>query len=296
MNVLIAFLFGILTGVMTKPHEQHNSNSTKLANPAQRHGESRPVARAALDSPPSIGDQGSGDEQQSKPQEAVKFWVLQVGGFIVLCAYATFTLIIMLASLRAANAAKEQTELLRQQLIGSQATILELRFDIQNDMANIPSLRAVVGGTGHVTAKSLHASFDVSFKKGHSLENDGPTQHYEIDLPQFTPSQIGNPGTGNYVIKSIGIDGLTPHVWQALQHSTVDKTIMVKGKFRYDNGFGQIMTNDFCYLWLARPTLPMLGSSDAEWIDCAIYPAKVQGWAELEKREHAEQQKKAEQH
>jgi hypothetical protein len=267
-----------------------NDNRKHVQDEANNNWPPFPVPLPVINIPPTPSDQERAKQEKKDRLDKWKFR-FEIAGLIVLSFYTGFTYRIMRANLDTVGEIQKQTKLLRQQVVGMEATTLDFRVDIQNDLNNIPELRAIVAGVGHVAAKAIHASFDVSFKKEKQLEGEGVRQHYEIDLPQFMPSQIGNPGTGNYLIKNIGVDGLSFKTWQGMQHSTMDKTIVVKGVFRYDNGFGEIMENDFCYMWFARPNLPTIGSSDAEWIDCSRYRAKIQGWAQLEQREREQKQK-----
>jgi len=273
MNVLIAFIFGILAGISNRP--DHHQSSEKLNDAAA-------VARPGPDVPPSVGNKGDSDEQKKQRRDTVKFWV-EVAGFIVLFAYAAFTLIIMCASLKSADAAstqaelqRQQTELLRQQLIGTQATIVMLRFDIWYQPDSAQGFRSIIeSNVGHVIATDIHASFDVFQKREPGLKDIGKPEHFELDIPQYMP--------GASRATPHAVSWLTPEVWDIIKISSKTKTIMVKGEFSYNNGFTKIASQPICQIWVARP--PIGGMIPQSWVDCAGYEAHLKFLEDVAKKE-----------
>jgi hypothetical protein len=190
------------------------------------------------------------------------------------------------AAMKAADAAWNNAELTRQQLIGTEAAILNIRFDVFYQVGSeteSQGLRSIIEYiAGHVIATDIHASFDVSRKREPDFKDIGTPQHFDVDFPQLMSPQL-MPGPSPYGVKGYDVTWLTPEVWDILKHTSKEQTISVTGEFRYDNGFRQIINKPICSIWFAH--LPMQNVSDGNWVDCAAYPAKLKYWAQLEKQE-----------
>jgi hypothetical protein len=167
---------------------------------------------------------------------------------------------------KAADAATESANLTRQQLIGSQAANVSVRFDVIYRFlpGEAHGLRSIVDyRSGTVMASDIHVSIDASWKDSRDLKDIGVPQHFDFTVPQL---RFDNPRN---TFNMVPLDGLNAETWESIGQTSKPKTIAVKGIFRYNNGFAQVPDQPFCFIWFAHPEV--LGNSANNFVDCAQY-------------------------
>lgn len=188
---------------------------------------------------------------------------------------------------KAAKAAQDSADLSRQQVIASQAAILNLRFDVLYRFlpGEHHGLRAMLeyrSGTAMVT--EAHESISASWVDSGTLRDIGEPQHVEIDIRPF---RAGDPTS----VEMIPLKGLNPTTWDAIRVRSSPKTIQVKGTFRYHNGFAQVPDQQFCYIYFAHPEVN--GNSLNDFVECGNrYHDLVVMFAGFDRKAQEEQGKK----
>ncbi len=170
----------------------------------------------------------------------------------------------------AALAAADSAKLARQQVIGSQAAILGIRFDVLYRFlpGEAHGLRSIVEyRSGIAMATNIHASIDVSWKDPKKLNDVSDPQHFEFDILQLRSE---NPRS---VVNMLPFTGLNPDVWESIRQRSKSKTIGIKGTFQYNNGFNQTPQQPFCFIWFAHPEI--LGNSAGDFVECPQYKSLV---------------------
>jgi hypothetical protein len=180
-------------------------------------------------------------------------------GFLI--AYTIYTAGIYRANERAAQAAQDtlceiqkQTTLMRQQMVGTQAAVLQ--FEIHDPDSATWGLAGGVRNVGHLTATDVHLHIEVTQQAfdGKSLRAIGKTMVFDEAIGPIK----GDNGTWPEVI--------WPHVWRVpwIRNPTPNivfdtwppdwpgKDISeVKAQLSYQNGFGDTIPKDYCFERLA---------------------------------------------
>lgn len=218
---------------------------------------------------------------------------VEIVGIILLGVYTVYTIKISRANKKAAEAAhdtlveiQKQTILSRQQLVGTQGALLELHLDVNPDGETFAELLNI----GHVTATNIHFRLEVTRQ----------------NLPSETP--IGTPIVFEWPIPPIKADPASywaknwPLPWipkRLTERQEWPKgwpgkeTLMIRGRFSYQNGFGDGKTEEFCRQWLPGYTIvTKTGSPNGAGgglIPCENFRALIR--AILEKERQAEKEK-----
>jgi hypothetical protein len=178
---------------------------------------------------------------------------------------------------RTANAAKESADLTRQQVVGAQAAVLHIRFQVVFQLMPLDSfghgLRAILDTAGgSPLASDIHESFDVSWKTVPGLRTIGRPQHFEFVIPQYRAVSISG----------VPVAGLTSEVWEPISHGEGSRTIEIRGAFRYNNGFSEVPDQPFCLIWYAH--LPIHNYSFHDFIDCSEYANEASFFDSMERK------------
>lgn len=173
----------------------------------------------------------------------------------------------------AANAASTQTTLVRQQLEGTMAAVLEVNAGFDLD-----AKRFVLSLTnsGHVIARHLRATLQIT--------------------KRALPSErlVGTPVPINFTLPEIGLtQEWVPHEYpldlsQAEITSILDtkSTLRVEGTLTYNNGF-EVVSHPVCYSYLAVQAKDKTGKIIQSWTNpvlCDEYAIQLRG-ALIQKRE-----------
>jgi len=202
-------------------------------------------------------------------------------GVIVVFAYTVFAGYQSCQLKRSTDAARKQTTLMRQQLIGSQAAILTLGLDFKGN----GELTANFNNSGHVTAADVHIRIEGAKQKIASSERIGDPITLEYSKP-FIKAQDGDSKTW-----------LTP--WRP--HELTDKpewpkgwpgqeTFSFSGVLTYQNGFGDEIGEPFCWKWIPKMTITTKrqSSGGGGLIFCKDFDTGVRATQEAEKQAEEE--------
>jgi hypothetical protein len=219
---------------------------------------------------------------EQRSSQRLQWWTFlaTVGTFVAVAAYAVITYLQWhtmdatfnqiqkqtAATITAANAATEQTKLLRQQLIGTQAALLRVDFDI-----NATGIRIVVqlhssnNGT-RVTATKVQFVGTAIRKHIPDMRQIGGVDRLDWKGPDVPGS--GMPGGGAQ--RQFVLTGYTQNSLNDTYHFR--QRVTIQGRFSYDNGFGDIMTEDICTSWLRDapidPGAPERPGGPPGWVPC----------------------------
>jgi len=136
------------------------------------------------------------------------------------------------AAKSAADAATNQTILMKQQLIGTMSS----SFVLNGPELVGNKVRIGWAKTGQVISPEFHASFHVSEASFPSLKQSWESQLYNIGMKPM-PSSFSD----KYEIPDFAPSDR--------QFPTQKHTIIVKGEFSFDDGFGQIFNRQFCTVY-----------------------------------------------
>jgi hypothetical protein len=217
------------------------------------------VAKSEL--PPSHG-------KRCKPHKKKRDWfdygkgILEIFGLVVLCIYAAYTIKIYNANQKAADAAhdtlceiQKQTRLMRQQLVGTMAAVVIIGDSPRWDRAT-QKLTFLVINTGSLIGTVT--SFDATIQRK-SLPKEIP-----IGDPvkiHISNQQIEKGST--YKIEK-GIPWILPEV-KDVRLWPGKEIVTVNGSYAYDNGFGESISHNVCFLWMPGWSLQMPNPNQGGW-------------------------------
>jgi len=136
------------------------------------------------------------------------------------------------AAVKAADAATNQTVLMRQQLVGTMSSSFALNGpELVSDKVRIGWVKS-----GQVISREFHATFRISEASFPGLKQSWESQIYTVDM---------KPVLGSFSDK-YQIPKFAP---SDRQFPTQTHTIIVKGEFSFDDGFGQIFNRQFCGIY-----------------------------------------------
>ena len=180
---------------------------------------------------------------------------------------------------RSAKAAEDGANLARQQAIALQQAVVKMWFSdfviVSPDLHPALPIAFRNDGIAIATKVSFHGAFTWKSEPRNIII--GHPTPVNIEIPSMQP---GDKGGKSYTLT---IPDLTQERLKAIHTSTKTRTIEFSGKFTYSNGFDQTISEDICKIYFAHEQLG--NSSDAGFIDCDQYAAKVKLWENLE-REH----------
>ena len=135
---------------------------------------------------------------------------------------------------------KQQTELTRQQMEGTMSAIINLdgpqiSFDYPSD-TDVLLMHLV--NQGHMISPEGHVSLRIDMAPFPKLAPVLKSQHDAVTIEQF-----------NGWRKTYKIWNFTK---QDQQFSTQKNTLIVNGMFDFDNGFGRIVKQDFCDIYIGN--------------------------------------------
>lgn len=204
-----------------------------------------PPTLTELQSPRAKPDSKGSRKEEKHWLDYVTF-ALELIGLIVLCIYAGYTIKIYCANQQAADAAhdtlieiQKQTKLARQQLVGTQAAIV--RDDQPNWDISKGRFAALLLNDGAVTATHVELKAEV-FKQ--SIP-DGKI----IGTPFIIEAHDEVIASKGHLDPSVTIPSWHTYTVEAKDWPG-HEAFVYKGRFSYDDGFGDVHSHDFCYFWL----------------------------------------------
>jgi len=189
--------------------------------------------------------------QSKRDKWDIAKFVAEFVGLAFLILYTLYTAGIYCANQRAAQAAhdtlgeiQKQTTLMRQQMVGMEAAVVEIpEADPQlngDSLGRAANVTVNFGNSGHIIARNVHVSLEIS----------------RWTLPQ--ERALGKPIYQDWTIAAIS-PNKTPiaHVIrlnlpadQMVLLNEMQQTIKISGSFVYDNGFSDIVTQPICSKYL----------------------------------------------
>ena len=178
-------------------------------------------------------------------------------GLLFLIAYTFYTARIYCANRKAADAAQrtlveiqQQTKLMRQQLVGTQAAVINIDIPVSTSLppplGNDISISIGFKNNGRVMAKNFQVKVSAQVLSLADNTYWGHQWSCERDInvvPPFPPSdQAPNPGEHPFLL--CPIDGLTNEDLRSI--SELKRTIAIDGTYTYDNGFGEETEQRIC--------------------------------------------------
>ena len=188
---------------------------------------------------------------------------IEVCTLIGILAYTTVAAYQACQMRRATNAAQESTELLRQQLVGTQSATVVLHLSIYPNN----ELSVIFDHRGVVAAKEVRFVFRAIRKSIPSLDDIETAINHIACEPIPSPQAI-------YPPKEYGLPGFTPSVLEAIRRT--EQTIMVAGEFSYDNGFGDVHSEEICMYWLSGiPNRTSDQGGANQFFPCEDFPIRM---------------------
>ena len=231
MEILVAYLLGILTAFKPKNHYT-DRNPYPNERPKTQTPSDRPVAVMCV--PPAESDEERTNRKKKERREKIKFRVEIFSAITLFCYFGVTTLIWLTA--------QKQTTLMRQQVVGTQGALIALASPTWTNETNrfhfvFLNTRS---GAGVVTGSII--AFSATFQRESlpdrkpigkpwttqfSNEPVAPRGQYEFD--QSMPYDIPKTDGAN---------------WPGKEGLSIDAHYIV------DNGFGDISSEYRCFDWL----------------------------------------------
>jgi len=142
---------------------------------------------------------------------------------------------------------QKQTKLMKQQLVGSQGALLTLTLGLTDK----GELNVGLANDGHVNATNVHFELEVTPE---TISDERPLDKsisYEpTDIP---PVKGGESWVRSWFLPWRPIQLSDKKEWPS--NWPGNRTFLIRGKFSYQNGFGDEMRVDFCRKWLPAFTI-----------------------------------------
>ena len=245
-----------------EPHKEFPETESPRSDPHQQHEEPVPISRTETQVPVAVINQTKSQKQKRECRQRWKFR-LEVITIIVITSYTIIAGVQACQMRRATETATESTELLRQQLVGTQAANVALHLDIfGND-----GLRVMFDRRGVVAAKDVRFEFTAVRKDIRTLKDIEAPIHRIAYEETISPEQFHPP-------KEFSLPGFTPAVLEAIRKT--EQTIMVTGEFSYNNGFDDVPPVKICKYWLSGIPNSTTGQGGAnEFVSCEDFPIRL---------------------
>jgi hypothetical protein len=161
------------------------------------------------------------------------------------------------AAREAADAAKKQAELTSKQMEGVSAAILELKSAVPDVFFTPPTggqVRFSFNNIGHVIARDVHVKFTATI---HSVAN--PNSERELVSGEQTVPMIP-PASANASYPDLIFDFRASDTEAKSVTEMYKSFVRIEGSFSYGNGFGNVITQQFCqgYIWGPGPKIGRL--------------------------------------
>lgn len=177
-------------------------------------------------------------EQKRDWLDHIKLWAEMVG-LLVLIAYTTFAGLQWKANEKAADAAKtaataakDSAHLTRRLVKGTEAAVCYVEINLSRDILNVSFVNR-----GKVSARNFHSSVEIARKSLPDQKVIGRFQRFELNNDMVRPEELLN---HNY-----RISGFSRRDSDLVEQTR--ETIVIQGKFQYDDGFGDIVSQPFCH-------------------------------------------------
>jgi len=208
----------------------------------------------------------------------------EIGGVFLLAIYTGFTILMYCANKKAADAAKsaanaatcaakaaqEQTMLMKQQLVGTQAAVVRVAdYPSIYPLGKLFRVDLAFVNSGHVLAKNIQMSVKVTMqevKTGKMIEVlTNCTSQLEVLAPGDKPQKISQPCDFPVIGQK----------WANI--TTLKDTIAVDGTFSYWNGFEESGSQVICLRYVPRGVKTAFGANegDGRFFSCTDYPGAI---------------------
>ncbi len=223
--------------------DNQNESRTKAAASQQHRDIPQPLSIIV---PEGIENRKSAADSKADSDYQGKNLLWQRWTFFALVVYAIVTILIYCANRKAAQAAQDtfgeiqkQTKLQRQQVVGLQGAVVRV------EQPNFEPNKVTVFMTNTGVVNAIHANIN-----GEIFAEALPRENRIGDpIPVEVHDVIVDSKQGFSQAHQVAwIPATVPlNQWPGAL------VVFFKGKFTYDNGFGDVSTSrDFCYMWLPR--------------------------------------------
>ncbi len=244
------------------PHKESPESESQTDDSSNKGSPSQPISSAKVQVPQSTINHNDSQKHKQECRQRWKFR-FQTLTVIVITLYTIIAGIQACQMRRATEAARESTDLLRKQLVGTQAANVALRLSIYPNNA----LSVMFDHRGVVAAREVRFVFHAIRKRIPGLEEIEAAITHTAYEPILSPQQI-------YAPKEYSLPGFTPSVMDAIRRT--EQTIMVTGQFSYDNGFGDMHREEICMYWLTGiPNRTSDQGGANEFFPCEDFPVRL---------------------
>jgi hypothetical protein len=172
----------------------------------------------------------------------------------------------------------KQTTVMRQQTVGTYAAAIPKTIPwprtIGNDLEflNYTGIGLSYTNVGKVKATNFIAEATLTRQSLPSYKPLGVAQHKSISRPQIRPNDQNGPnGMMDDADIRFDTEMLTQNDLTLLSDSR--ETLEIRGYFQYEDGFGDIVHEPICFLYVVRaqhvfPSGPSTGGGGGEWFPC----------------------------
>lgn len=256
-------VFGLLSWLKIKPVDSQAKEVSPNKNASYAPKESALILTSKL----SISKAVPHQEGTAKVRYKVPGWLKFVINFLTLIAvgwYAYEARKQRVAMENTFNQVQQQTTLMRQQLIGSQAAVVSLNGNGTLSTTPMPLVdtNAIISiglkNDGHVIANAISMKLKVQVL---SLANNkliGPQWPCDFAIPVLAP--------GPAAYRACHVSGLSSEDLRLI--SELKRTIAIDGNYSYENGFGEIKTEPMCFRYSPQVKTPKHGTEEAGVFNC----------------------------
>lgn len=178
-----------------------------------------------------------------------------------------------------AGAAETQTQLLRQEMEGIYGAVAVTNASLAPDNGLLISLY----NTGHVMSPKVTFSLDVSRQKYPARTLVAQLRHFETEIIQVPPMLPGEQPQQQF----IPVMPIAQEEYEMLNLPAPKYTIVLKGAVSYDTGFGRIIDEHVCWVYIHLPAQKRINETKA-MIRCGGYEVAV---ANYRKQQRENEQK-----
>jgi len=176
---------------------------------------------------------------------------VEIAGVLILGVYTWYTIKIYYANHDAAIAAQKtlceiqkQTRLMRQETIGNQGAVL-----VFDPAISVPAIVAAVRPIpGRVTAKDVEVRMTVQRISLPEKQPIGKPIPCDISVPQVAGGESPNLALLSGSIHACYLPDFNQSSANEIMHTR--QSVAISGTFSYDNGFGEIISQKFCRMYL----------------------------------------------
>jgi len=165
-----------------------------------------------------------------------------------------------------AVSAGKQIDLMRQQLVGTQAAVVVVHEypGIESTQTNFYGFYIAFRNDGHTIASKAHATLTAQTKTAHGLKPiTSLNPPCDFDLPPILPTKIQD--------HRCSFEGLNERSWKPI--ADLRQTLAIEGALKYWNGFEEVPPQKICLLFVPTGPRNKFGGGDGpnRFVECDAY-------------------------